>query len=155
MAAAAEIISFQNVSKTFTTRRGTITAVDDVTLGIPKGEIFGFIGYSGAGKSTLIRLINALEKADTGRITVNGKEVTALGERELNAFRADIGMVFQQFNLFHAHTVLENVAYPLKIAKVPKRERLERARELLEFVGIADKAAAYPSQLSGGQQQRV
>jgi D-methionine transport system ATP-binding protein len=155
MAATTPIIRFQNVCKTFTTRRGTITAVDDVTLEIAKGEIFGVIGYSGAGKSTLVRLINALEKADSGCITVNEQEITALNERELNTIRADIGMIFQQFNLFRAHTVLANVAYPLKIAKVPKRKRLERAAELLEFVGIEDKASAYPSQLSGGQQQRV
>jgi D-methionine transport system ATP-binding protein len=148
------IISFANVCKTFTDGN-VVKAVDDVSLQIRKGEVFGFIGYSGAGKSTLVRLINALEKADSGSIQVLGKEVTTLGEHELNALRTDIGMIFQQFNLFSAKTVIENVAYPLLLAKMPKAQRLQRARELLDFVGICEKADNYPAQLSGGQKQRV
>ncbi|MDR1767389.1 MAG: methionine ABC transporter ATP-binding protein [Propionibacteriaceae bacterium] len=152
---AEPIISFNDVSKAFTTRKGRLVAVDGVSLDIRDGEIFGVIGYSGAGKSTLVRLINALETADSGSIRVLGQEVTALPERELNKLRSKIGMIFQQFNLFASKTVLANVAYPLKLAKTPKAERLAKARELLDFVGIADKADAYPAQLSGGQKQRV
>ncbi|MDR3069872.1 MAG: ATP-binding cassette domain-containing protein [Propionibacteriaceae bacterium] len=147
------IIKFLNVSKTFA--KGNIKAVDNVSLDIARGEIFGFIGYSGAGKSTLVRLINALEKADSGVIQVLGQDVTKLNENGLNQLRSQIGMIFQQFNLFTARTVLANVAYPLKLVKASKAEREKRARELLEFVGIADKADSYPAQLSGGQKQRV
>ena len=150
------IIVFDHVSKIFTTRRqGRVVAVDDVSLSISRGEVFGIVGYSGAGKSTVVRLINALERADSGTIEVDGRNVTALGERDLNALRGDIGMIFQQFNLFSARTVLANVAYPLLVTHTSKAKRLARARELLDFVGIADKADAYPSQLSGGQKQRV
>ncbi|MDR1710559.1 MAG: ATP-binding cassette domain-containing protein [Propionibacteriaceae bacterium] len=154
---APEIIRFDSVFKTFRTRHGEVEAVKDVSLTILQGEVFGVIGYSGAGKSTLVRLINALEKADSGRIEVNGQEVTSLGERELNRLRSGIGMIFQQFNLFSARTVIDNVAYPLKLnGKVKSAAaRHARAMELLEFVGIEDKAHAYPSQLSGGQKQRV
>ncbi|MDR1189310.1 MAG: ATP-binding cassette domain-containing protein [Bifidobacteriaceae bacterium] len=149
------IIQFRDVTKTFRSKGRTVLAVDHVSLDIEAGEIFGFIGYSGAGKSTLVRLINALEKADSGIIRVDGREVTALGEKELCALRADIGMIFQQFNLFSARTVLANVAYPLRLAGVSKDERTTHARQLLDFVGLGDKAAAYPAQLSGGQKQRV
>jgi D-methionine transport system ATP-binding protein len=152
---AGPIISFENVTKTFRSKGQIVKAVDDVSLDIRQGEIFGFIGYSGAGKSTLVRLINALERADLGRIEVDGREVTALKERALCALRADIGMVFQQFNLFGAVNVAKNVAYPLKLAGKSRAVRQARAKELLEFVGLADKARAYPAQLSGGQKQRV
>jgi len=149
------VIHLDHVTKVYRTGRTALTAVDDVSLEIEAGEIMGVIGYSGAGKSTLVRLINALEKADSGGITVNGHDVTALGERDLNALRADIGMIFQHFNLFSAKTVAANVAYPLVLARRPKAERIARAHEMLEFVGIADKAGVYPAQLSGGQKQRV
>jgi len=149
------IIQFDHVTKTFAGRSGKVVAVNDVSLTINAGEIFGVIGYSGAGKSTLVRLINALEHADSGRIEVHGREVTGLSERELNAMRADVGMIFQQFNLFSARTVAANVAYPLRLAGWPKEKRIARTRELLDFVGIADKASAWPQQLSGGQKQRV
>ncbi|MDR1118136.1 MAG: methionine ABC transporter ATP-binding protein [Bifidobacteriaceae bacterium] len=149
------MIQFHDVSKTFRANGHTVKAVDHVSLKIGAGEIFGFIGYSGAGKSTLVRLINALERADSGTITVDGRDVTSLGERALTALRAEIGMIFQQFNLFSAKTVLKNVAYPLVIGGKPRAERAARAKELLDFVGLADKARAYPAQLSGGQKQRV
>jgi D-methionine transport system ATP-binding protein len=149
------IIRLGHVSKTFRSGRTRLTAVDDVSLEIFPGEIVGVIGYSGAGKSTLVRLINALEKADSGQIEVNGHAVTGLSERGLNALRADIGMIFQHFNLFSAKTVEANVTYPLLLAHRPKAERIARTRELLDFVGLADKAKAYPAQLSGGQKQRV
>ena len=137
------------------TSSGQVRAVDGVTLEIERGEVFGVVGYSGAGKSTLVRLINALERADSGRIEVDGRDVTALGERGLRSLRADIGMVFQQFNLFSARTVAANVGYPLRLAGWSRIARRERVAELLDFVGLADKARQYPAQLSGGQKQRV
>lgn len=152
------IVSLENVSKRYPSpqRAGDqVTAVDDVTLHIEKGDVYGIIGYSGAGKSTLVRLINALEPATEGRITVDDVEVTALSERELRAVRTGIGMIFQQFNLFHSRTVYGNVEYPLIVAGVPKEKRHARVAELLTFVGLADKAHAHPEQLSGGQKQRV
>ncbi|TNU73102.1 methionine ABC transporter ATP-binding protein [Miniimonas arenae] len=157
MTTAAPIVSLRGVSKVFPGRRGgtPVTAVDDVTIDIAEGEIFGVIGYSGAGKSTLVRLINALEIATSGTITVAGAEVTGQGERALRRVRAGIGMIFQQFNLMGSRTVAGNVAYPLRVARVPRAQRAARVAELLEFVGLTDKARAYPNQLSGGQKQRV
>lgn len=155
---AAPIISLRDVSKVFDGGRGgggAVHAVNDVSLDIQPGEIFGVIGYSGAGKSTLVRLINALETTTAGSITVAGTEITGLGERALRRVREGIGMIFQQFNLFSSHTVAGNVAYPLRVAKVPKAQREARVAELLDFVGLSDKAGSYPSQLSGGQKQRV
>ncbi|OJX93766.1 D-methionine transport system ATP-binding protein [Salana multivorans] len=151
------IVSLRGVSKSFPGRRADapVAAVEDVTLDIHQGEVFGIIGYSGAGKSTLVRLINALEPATAGTITVAGTQITGLPERKLRRVRAGIGMIFQQFNLFASRTVAGNVAYPLRLAGVPRAERERRVAELLDFVGLADKAGAYPSQLSGGQKQRV
>jgi D-methionine transport system ATP-binding protein len=152
------IVSLENVSKRYPSpqRAGAeVTAVDDVTLHIDKGDVYGIIGYSGAGKSTLVRLINALEPATAGRITVDGVEVSALSERDLRAVRTGIGMIFQQFNLFSAKTVRANIAYPLKLAGWAKPDIDARVTELLSFVGLSDKARAYPEQLSGGQKQRV
>ena len=152
------IVSLAGVTKTYPSsgRDGVdVTAVDDVTLDIQKGDVFGIIGYSGAGKSTLVRLINALEPATSGTIHVDGIDITALSERELRKVRGGIGMIFQQFNLFSSKTVKANVAYPLKLAGWPKAEIDERVDELLRFVGLADKARSYPEQLSGGQKQRV
>lgn len=156
-ASTAPIVSLRGVSKHFPGRRGgeVIRAVEDVSFDIAPGEIFGVIGYSGAGKSTLVRLINALERASAGSITVAGTEITGLSERALRHVRAGIGMIFQQFNLFSSRTVAANVAYPLRVARVPRAQRERRVAELLEFVGLEDRAHAYPSQLSGGQKQRV
>ena len=151
------IISFRDASKVFPggRRRPEVRAVDGVTLDIAAGEIFGVIGYSGAGKSTLVRLVNALERTTSGSVVVGGTDLTGLGEARLREVRAGIGMIFQQFNLLSSRTVAGNVAYPLEVARWPRAERDARVRELLEFVGIADKADARPSQLSGGQKQRV
>ncbi|WP_226531661.1 methionine ABC transporter ATP-binding protein [Microbacterium paraoxydans] len=152
------IVTLTNVSKTYPSRtRGDaeIVAVDDVTLSIEKGDVYGIIGYSGAGKSTLVRLINALEPATSGSITVDGVDITALTERELRKVRGGIGMIFQQFNLFSSRTVKGNIAYPLKLAGWSSTDIEARVTELLSFVGLSDKAKAYPEQLSGGQKQRV
>lgn len=152
------IVTLTNVSKKYPsrTREGSeVVAVDDVTLSIEKGDVFGIIGYSGAGKSTLVRLINALEPATSGTITVDGVDITALKESELRKVRGGIGMIFQQFNLFSSRTVRANIAYPLKLAGWSKDDIDKRVTELLSFVGLADKAKAYPEQLSGGQKQRV
>ncbi|MEU1970892.1 methionine ABC transporter ATP-binding protein [Microbacterium sp. NPDC019599] len=130
-------------------------AVDDVSLDIAAGEICGIVGYSGAGKSTVLRLVNALETPTSGSIEIDGREITRLAERDLRALRGDIGMIFQQFNLFDSRTVAGNVAYPLEVAGRPRGEIAARVDELLRFVGLADKARSYPEQLSGGQKQRV
>lgn len=152
------IVSLTNVSKAYPARNpgeGDVVAVDDVTLDIEKGDVFGIIGYSGAGKSTLVRLINALEPATAGTILVDGVDVTALRESELRKVRGGIGMIFQQFNLFASRSVKANIAYPLKLAGWSKPDIEKRVTELLSFVGLSDKAKAYPEQLSGGQKQRV
>jgi len=149
------IVRIRDATKTFGTGDGAVRALDHVSLDIQRGEVFGIIGYSGAGKSTLIRLFNALELPDSGSVQVDGREVTELAEKEMRHLRSDIGMVFQQFNLFNARSVATNVGYPLAVANWPKAKRRKRVKELLEFVGITEKAGRYPSQLSGGQKQRV
>ncbi|MBF4562934.1 methionine ABC transporter ATP-binding protein [Microbacterium sp. VKM Ac-2870] len=152
------LIRLTSVTKTFPPPSpGTpaVVAVDDVSLDIEAGEICGIIGYSGAGKSTVLRLINALETATSGSVEIDGADITRFGERELRRLRSDIGMIFQQFNLFDSRTVAGNVAYPLEVAGRPRAEVRARVSELLEFVGLADKARSYPEQLSGGQKQRV
>jgi D-methionine transport system ATP-binding protein len=132
-----------------------IVAVEDVSIEVASGEIHAVIGYSGAGKSTLLRLINGLERATSGQIIVGNDEITNLPESGLREARRGIGMIFQQFNLFESKRVASNVEYPLVVAKVPKNERTRRVAELLEFVGLSDRATAFPDQLSGGQKQRV
>jgi len=152
------LISLRDVTKSYPpSRRGgdVVHAVDGLTLDIEAGDIYGIIGYSGAGKSTLVRLINALEHATSGSILVDGDEVTRMKERELRRLRLGIGMIFQQFNLFTSKTVAGNVAYPLEVAKTPRGDIAPRVAELLDFVGLSDKARNYPEQLSGGQKQRV
>ena len=150
------IISFREAAKVFAGRKGAVVrAVDGVTLDVRAGEIFGVIGYSGAGKSTLVRLVNALERTTSGAVVVDGTDLTGLSEARLRPVRAGIGMIFQQFNLLSSRTVAGNVAYPLEVAGWSAARRRERVRELLDFVGIADKADVYPSKLSGGQKQRV
>ncbi|WP_430645769.1 methionine ABC transporter ATP-binding protein [Agromyces sp. GXS1127] len=152
------LVTLEHVTKSYPpTVRGTeaVTAVDDVSLVIEAGEVYGIIGYSGAGKSTLVRLVNALEPATSGSIRIDGREITGLRERELRGIRLGIGMIFQQFELFEAKTVRGNVAYPLKVAGWAKADIRARVDELLAFVGLSDKAGARPDQLSGGQKQRV
>ena len=148
------MIDLSHVSKTF---RGTneVHAVNYVSLHINKGEIYGIVGFSGAGKSTLVRCINLLEKPTGGKVTVDGRELTGLKGRALNKERKKIGMIFQQFNLFATRTVLDNVAFPLRHSGMSRKAIQEKARGLLKFVELEDKADAYPSQLSGGQKQRV
>nr|WP_307270963.1 ATP-binding cassette domain-containing protein [Labrys wisconsinensis] len=136
-------------------RFGAVAAIDDVSLEVRRGEILGVIGRSGAGKSTLIRCLNGLEKPDSGRVEIQGRDIVPLGEGELRRVRGRIGMIFQHFNLLSAKTVADNVALPLKIAGWPRHQRRERVAALLQLVGLEAKASAYPAQLSGGQKQRV
>ncbi|WP_245861786.1 methionine ABC transporter ATP-binding protein [Compostimonas suwonensis] len=149
------IVQFEGVSKTFETKQQTVTAIDGIDLSIEEGEIFGVIGYSGAGKSTLVRLVNGLERITGGRLIVDGNDIGAMRESELRKVRLGIGMIFQQFNLFRSRTVAGNVAYPLRVAGWKKEARDRRVAELLDFVGLLDRAHDYPDQLSGGQKQRV
>jgi D-methionine transport system ATP-binding protein len=148
------MIRLDHVSKTFGGENG-VHAVRDVSLEIKEGEIFGIIGYSGAGKSTLVRCINLLEKPTSGEVTVDGKVLTRMPERELRQVRKKIGMIFQHFNLMPSRTVAQNVAFPLKGTGLSKEQTGAKVKELLELVGLPDKADSYPSQLSGGQKQRV
>lgn len=152
------IIQATHLTKVFPGTRknkADVTAVNDVSLGITEGDIFGVIGYSGSGKSTLVRLINALERPTSGEVAVLGESVTDKSEAELRTLRRSIGMIFQQFNLFSSRTVYGNIEYPLIIAGVKPDDRHARVVELLRFVGLADKAFSYPNSLSGGQKQRV
>ena len=130
-------------------------AVDNVSIDVASGEIHAVIGYSGAGKSTLLRLINGLETVSAGQVFVGDAEISGLRERQLREVRGQIGMIFQQFNLFHSKTVWGNIEFPLVVAGVSEQERNTRVSELLSFVGLAEHAHAYPEQLSGGQKQRV
>lgn len=149
------MIELKNVSKVFSDGTQEIVAVDNVSLHIDEGEIFGIIGYSGAGKSTLVRTLNGLEQPTSGSITVAGKELSHLSGKQLRQSRQKIGMIFQHFNILWSRTVVENIMFPLEIAGVPKKERLERAQELVRLVGLDGREGAYPSELSGGQKQRV
>lgn len=149
------MITFEKVSKKFRSKDKEITAVNEVSLSVNKGEIFGVIGFSGAGKSTLLRLVNLLERPSTGKVIVNGREISSLSQKELRKQRQQIGMIFQNFNLFNSRTVFGNVAYPLKLAGAPKEVINQKVNDLLKFVGLADKANHFPEQLSGGQKQRV
>ncbi len=149
------MIVLKEVSKTFETRSAKVEAVNRIDLTVKKGEIFGIIGLSGAGKSTLVRCINLLEQPTEGEVWFDGVNLGSLKPAELREKRRQISMIFQGFHLLQQRTVLKNVCFPLEIAGVPKKEAEEKAKALLERVGIADKAKAYPSQLSGGQQQRV
>ena len=147
----APVVRLTDVHRRF----GETPALNGVSLEVGKGEIVGLIGRSGAGKSTLIRCLNGLERADSGEIAIEGRRIDRLAESELQPLRRRIGMIFQHFNLLSAKTVIDNVALPLKIEGVAKAERLKRARELLDIVGLSGREKAYPSQLSGGQKQRV
>jgi D-methionine transport system ATP-binding protein len=149
------MIEFKEVSKTFKLGKREVHAVKNVSLTIEKGEIFGIIGFSGAGKSTLLRLVNMLERPTSGSVLIHDVDISKISSKDLRTRRRNIGMIFQNFNLFNSRTVAGNVAYPLKLANVPKKEIDERVTELLNFVGLADKAKDYPDQLSGGQKQRV
>lgn len=149
------MIRLENVSKTFTDSNKEVHAVNNVSLTINDGDIFGIIGFSGAGKSTLVRCINLLEKPTDGKVFVDDAEITALSGKELRKARKKIGMIFQHFNLMPSRTIFGNVAYPLRGSGLSKEEISEKVHHLLELVGISEKENAFPSQLSGGQKQRV
>lgn len=149
------MISIQGVSTVFPPAEAPFTAVDNVSLEIPRGSIQGIIGFSGAGKSTLLRNINLLQRPTNGRVVVDGTDLTSLNDEELRRARHQIGMIFQHFNLLNNRNAVENVELSLKFAGVAKKERRRRAHEALAIVDLADKAKAYPGQLSGGQKQRV
>lgn len=148
-------IELKNVNKIFSTKAGKVKALNNISLEINQGDIYGIIGYSGAGKSTLVRLLNGLEFSTNGEVIVQKQNVKQLSSRELRQFREKIGMIFQHFNLLWSRTVLENILLPLEIAGIAKSERKTRAAELVNLVGLKGKETAYPSQLSGGQKQRV
>jgi D-methionine transport system ATP-binding protein len=150
-----EAVRLEEVSKTFRTQAGEVHALRPTSLTVRQGEILGLLGFSGAGKSTLLRTVNRLEEPTTGRVVVEGRDITALSGAALRAARASIGMIFQQFNLLAQRTALENVAFALDIAGVSGTERRQRAERALATVGLSEKASAYPAQLSGGQRQRV
>ena len=133
------MIEIKNLRKVYKVGDREVLALDDVSLNVRKGEIFGIIGLSGAGKSTLIRCINMLEKPTSGTIIIDGNEITSLDKRKLRLFRQKIGMIFQQFNLLSSRTVFDNVMFPLQIARVPRGEAEKRVHELLELVGLTDK----------------
>ena len=149
------IIEIRNLSKTFGTGDEQVAALKKVSLRVQKGDIFGIIGLSGAGKSTLVRCINLLERPDSGEVLFHGKNLMTMSEKELRLQRRSISMIFQSFNLLDQRTALDNICFPMELVGTPRKEARKRAMELLETVGLPDKANAYPSQLSGGQKQRV
>ncbi|MBS5776599.1 methionine ABC transporter ATP-binding protein, partial [Finegoldia magna] len=149
------MIEVLNLKKTFNTSEKEFNAVDDVSFKVNKGEIYGIIGLSGAGKSTLVRLLNRLEEPTSGKVVIDDVDITSLKQKELLEARKEISMIFQHFNLFNQKNVYENIAYPLKLQNIPKNEIEKRVNELLDFIGLRDRAKSYPSQLSGGQKQRV
>ena len=149
------MITIKNLSKTFETADGTVEALSDINLNINDGDIYGIIGMSGAGKSTLVRCINMLERPTEGTVIIDGQNIGELSPKDLRAIRREITMIFQGFNLLMQKTCLKNIMFPLKLAGVSTQEAKKKALELLEIVGLPDKANAYPAQLSGGQQQRI
>ena len=149
------IIEIRDLSKTFGSGEDQVAALHQVSLQVQPGEIFGIIGLSGAGKSTLVRCMNLLERPDQGQVLFHGKNLAAMPEKELRMQRRKISMIFQSFNLLDQRTALDNICFPLELTGVPKKEAKHRAAELLDTVGLPDKAGAYPVQLSGGQKQRV
>ena len=149
------IIQIQNVTKTFTGKDNQVEALKGITLDIERGDICGIIGMSGAGKSTLVRCLNFLEKPTTGTVLIENKDLSAMSEKELRKTRTEIAMIFQHFNLLMQRNVLDNVCFPMEIVGVKKADARKRAKELLEIVGLSEKAKSYPAQLSGGQKQRV
>ena len=149
------MIEIKHLSKTFQMKDGAVNALKDISLTIPDGSIYGIIGMSGAGKSTLVRCINLLERPTEGSVVIDGTAMETLNAAQLRERRRDITMIFQQFNLLMQRSCLKNICFPMELAGVPKEKATARARELLELVGLPDKADAYPAQLSGGQKQRI
>ena len=149
------LIELKNLTKSFTIDGGEVHALQDINLTIEDGAIYGIIGMSGAGKSTLVRCINMLERPTSGKVLVNGRDMTALTPAQLRAARREITMIFQQFNLLMQRNCLKNICFPMELDGVPKAQAEKRAMELLELVGLPDKAKAFPAQLSGGQRQAL
>ena len=149
------MIELKNMSKTFRTAAGTVEALKNISLTVNDGDIYGIIGMSGAGKSTLVRCINMLERPTEGKVLMDGQDMGALSQKELRKVRREVTMIFQGFNLLMQKTCLRNICFPLELAGVKKADAKKRAKELLEIVGLPDKAESYPAQLSGGQQQRI
>ena len=149
------IIELNHLSKTFGGGENQVHALHDVSIAVQPGEIFGIIGLSGAGKSTLVRCINLLERPDEGQVLFHGKDLMTMNDKELRAQRHNITMIFQSFNLLEQRTAIDNICFPLELVGTPRKEARKRAMELLEIVGLPDKANAYPVQLSGGQKQRI
>ena len=149
------MIEIKNLTKEFQTADGTVEALRDVNLNIQDGDIYGIIGMSGAGKSTLVRCINMLERPTKGQVLIDGRDIAQLSDKELRAVRRDVTMIFQGFNLLMQRTCLKNICFPLELIGMDKEKAKKRALELLDVVGLPDKANAYPAQLSGGQQQRI
>jgi len=149
------MIELRNLSKSFTTADGPVEALRRINLTVNDGDIYGIIGMSGAGKSTLVRCINMLERPTEGSVLLDGRDLGMLSKKEMQDVRRQVTMIFQSFNLLMQRTCLQNILFPLKLAHVPHAEAEARARQLLETVGLPDKANAYPAQLSGGQQQRI
>ncbi|MGM3174743.1 methionine ABC transporter ATP-binding protein MetN [Dickeya lacustris] len=149
------MIELINITKIFQQKGRIVTALDDVTLRVPAGQIYGVIGASGAGKSTLIRCVNLLERPTKGKVLIDGQDLMSLSERQLTRTRRQMGMIFQHFNLLASRTVFGNVALPLELDNTPREELTRRVQELLALVGLSEKHDAYPANLSGGQKQRV
>lgn len=149
------MIELKHLSKTFQMKDGAVNALEDINLAIPDGSVYGIIGMSGAGKSTLVRCINLLERPTEGSVVIDGTAMEKLSPAQLRERRREITMIFQQFNLLMQRSCLKNVCFPMEISGVKKADAEKRAKELLEMVGLPDKANAYPAQLSGGQKQRV
>lgn len=149
------MIQLKHLTKVFASKKGTIKAIEDINLTVEDGDIFGIIGLSGAGKSTLVRCINLLEKPTSGRVIIDGVDLTSSTDKEIRYIRSNIGMIFQGFNLLEQRTVIDNICFPLELRRVPKEERYATALKLLETVGLEGREGAYPSELSGGQKQRV
>ncbi len=149
------MIDLQGVSKTYGSASDPVHALRPTDLALASGQVYGLLGFSGAGKSTLLRLINLLEAPSSGRVILDGQDLTGLAPADLRQARQQVGMIFQQFNLLSSRTAIENVAFALEVAGVSSAQRRERSREALAAVGLSDKEAAFPAQLSGGQKQRV
>ena len=149
------MIEIKDLTKEFQTADGTVEALRNVNLNIQDGDIYGIIGMSGAGKSTLVRCINMLERPTKGQVLIDGQDIAKLSDKELRAVRRDVTMIFQGFNLLMQRTCLKNICFPLELIGMDKEKAKKRALELLDVVGLPNKANAYPAQLSGGQQQRI
>ena len=149
------MIELKHITKVFPTADGELTALNDVNITIHDGDVYGIVGMSGAGKSTLVRCINLLERPTSGQVVIDGKDLCVMPAKELIQQRRSISMIFQQFNLLMQRTCLKNICFPMEIAGVKAADAQKKAKELLEIVGLPDKADAYPAQLSGGQKQRI